>query len=79
MKTENIISAWLSSQRERGRARREASLRAEAGSLVQVREFAGELWYSYRGVPLIRLDDVSLPCAEALAKAREAYVAYMEE
>jgi len=75
----NIVKSWLRRQRDMGRERRKAELSAQAKAVIQVREFGGELYYSYRGAPLIRVEDVRLPYAEALEKSRAAYVAYMEE
>lgn len=76
---ERNIRAWLSRQRTRSTARKKAMLELQARQTLQIREFDGELYYSFRNIPIMLVGDVKVPYDEALEKARAAYVTYMEE
>ena len=74
------IKAWLHARRERmaseKAARREYELTAASRSVVQVKEFGGEVFLAFDGTPLLPIDGLKWDVPTTLDVAREAYVKY---
>lgn len=79
MSEKGMLGRWLAERRGRGVERRRAALAAQAREYIQVREYGGRLCYSFRDIPLFPVEDAGAPYGEALERARDAYVRYMEE
>lgn len=67
------LQTWRKQRAARQAAARQRSLDAEARSMVQVMEFAGDLYVSVNGIPLFAENVVSDDLATAVYEAREVY------
>lgn len=78
-KIKTIFNDWLTRQRNRSKAKKEAVLRVQAKEVIQVREFNGVVYFAYHNVPLLRVEDIRTSIADTLTGIRDTYVKYMEE
>lgn len=80
MKLFNAIRVWLKRVREQlheaKRLKREHNLDNLSCENINVMEFNGRLYISYRGVPIVRVDDLKVKAPELLAQSREDYLAW---
>jgi len=77
----NIISsigAWLRGRADRHRAKRRAVLEWQSRIDIQVKEYDGELYFAYEGIPLLRVGRIGMDAVEALRQARATYVDYQQ-
>ena len=56
--------------RESGRRSREE---------LQIMEYRGKMYISYRGVPIVSDEDLGAPWADVLMRSRDAYQAWLSE
>lgn len=56
--------------------RREKEVKHEAYQRVQVREFGGELFFCFDGIPLLREDDLTTDLGSAAREARGHFCDY---
>jgi len=68
---------WLQRKRSHAIAKRKLSLRLQSEDLIQVREFKGEIYLSYRDVPLLRISELAPDTPQVLTRVRDTYVEYM--
>jgi hypothetical protein len=64
--------------KERKSNARAKALDDESKVVIQAREFDGEIYLSYKGVPLIKQEDMNYLLSEQLSRTRDAYKKYME-
>ena len=83
MKIIENIKAWLSAEhkarRARQAARKAAALVRESETIVQAREFSGEVYLCFNNVPLLPADGLTWEVPTALAVAREAWLKWKEK
>lgn len=83
MKILDNINAWLSAkrkaQRERKAAQKSAALVRESETIVQAREFSGEVYICFNNVPLLPADGLTWEVPTALAVAREAWLKWKKK
>lgn len=72
------FTKWLRKQRTYNMARRMAVLKTQADEAIQVREYAGKLYFSYRDTPLMPLADVKRDYIEELEVMRGTYIEYQK-
>lgn len=77
------IKMWLSAKRKERRARqaeqKAAALVRESETIVQAREFSGEVYVCFNNVPLLPADGLTWEVPTALAVAREAWLKWKEK
>ena len=75
--------AWYGEYKEYLRKKRMDRVRklAKRGSKeeVQIMEYRGEMFICYRGVPILREEDLGAPWSGVLARSREVYEAWLIE
>lgn len=80
MKFINAIRNWLKRINECSKAacqkRRDKQLENISCTNINVIEFNGCLYISYKGVPIVRTDSLKAKAPEILAQAREDYLAW---
>lgn len=83
MKIIENMKAWLSAERKARRARKAAKKAAdlvrESETVVQAREFSGEVYVCFNNVPLLPADGLTWEVPTALAVAREAWLKWKEK
>lgn len=85
MKTEILtnIKMWLNAERkarnEKKAAKKAAALVRESETIVQAREFSGEVYICFNNVPLLPADGLTWEVPTALAVAREAWLKWKEK
>ena len=83
MKILDNINAWLSAERkasnEKKAAKKAAALVRESETIVQAREFSGEVYICFNNVPLLPADGLTWEVPTALAVAREAWLKWKEK
>ena len=83
MKIIENIKAWLSAERKARRARqaarKAAALVRESETIVQAREFSGEVYLCFNNVPLLPADGLTWDVPTTLAVAREAWLKWKEK
>ena len=83
MKVLDELKAWLSAERkarnEKKAAKKAASLVRESETIVQAREFSGEVYVCFNNVPLLPADGLTWEVPTALAVAREAWLKWKEK
>lgn len=83
MKIIENMKAWLSAEREARRARKAArkaaDLMRESETVVQAREFCGEVYLCFNNVPLLPADGLTWEVPTALVVAREAWLKWKEK
>lgn len=83
MKIIENIKAWLSAERKARRARqaeqKAAALVRESETIVQAREFSGEVYLCFNNVPLLPADGLTWEVPTALAVAMEAWLKWKEK
>lgn len=77
------IKMWLNAERkarnEKKAAKKAAALVRESETIVQAREFSGELYICFNNVPLLPADGLTWEVPTALAVAREAWLKWKEK
>lgn len=77
------IKMWLSAKRkarnEKKAAKKAAALVRESETIVQAREFSGEVYICFNNVPLLPADGLTWEVPTALAVAREAWLKWKEK
>lgn len=77
------IKMWLSAERkarnEKKAAKKAAALVRESETIVQAREFSGEVYICFNNVPLLPADGLTWEVPTALAVAREAWLKWKEK
>lgn len=75
--------AWYGEYREYRRKKRLARVKKLANRRsreeVQIMEYGGEMYICYRGVPIVREEDLGAPWSGVLARSREAYEGWLIE
>lgn len=75
--------AWYGEYREYRRGKRIARVKELAHRRsreeVQIMEYGGEMYICYRGVPIVREDDLGAPWVDVLDRSREAYERWLVE
>ena len=83
MKILTSIKMWLSAKRkarnEKKAAKKAAALVRESETIVQAREFSGEVYVCFNNVPLLPADGLTWEVPTALAVAREAWLKWKEK
>ena len=83
MKIIENIKAWLRAERKARRARqaarKAAALVRESETIVQAREFSGEVYLCFNNVPLLPADGLTWEVPTALVVAREAWLKWKEK
>ena len=83
MKILTNIKIWLSAERkarnEKKAAKKAAALVRESETIVQAREFSGEVYVCFNNVPLLPADGLTWEVPTALAVAREAWLKWKEK
>ena len=83
MKMIENIKAWLSAERkarkEKKAAKKAADLVRESETVVQAREFSGEVYVCFNNVPILPADGLTWEVPTALAVAREAWLKWKEK
>jgi len=72
------ILRWLFKPAATWREEQQKKIKADAESLVQVREWDGGLWLSFDGVPVAREEQLNTSLVEAVRECREAYIRHKE-
>lgn len=70
------LHAWQERRRERTAKRHSEELKQEAGRVLQVREFEGQLYVCYNEVPLLTACMLKEDLPMAVEAARGMYVEY---
>lgn len=82
-KTVERVAAWLRGVRRRSAERKKAAAECrmvmDARRMVQVREFAGEVFVCMDGVPMLPVDGLKWDLPTVLDVSREAYIKYRKE
>lgn len=82
-KATGTVKSWFGSlcsrKAARKAARRVAALTALSRKAVQVREFKGEVFVCFEGVPILPADGLKWDIATTLDVARETYVKFHEQ
>ena len=77
------IKMWLNAERkarnEKKAAKKAATLVRESETIVQAREFSGEVYICFNNVPLLPADGLTWEVPTALAVAREAWLKWKEK
>ena len=77
------IKMWLNAERkarnEKKAAKKAAALVRESETIVQTREFSGEVYICFNNVPLLPADGLTWEVPTALAVAREAWLKWKEK
>ena len=77
------MRAWYVEYKEYRRGKRIARVRNRAirrsGDEVQIMEYRGEMYICYRGVPIVREEDLGAPWSGVLARSRESYEEWLIE
>lgn len=77
------VAAWLRGVRrrraERKKAAAECRMVMDARRIVQVREFAGEVFVCMDGVPMLPVDGLKWDLPTVLDVSREAYIKFKSE
>jgi hypothetical protein len=77
------IKMWLNAERkarnEKKAAKKAAALVRESETIVQAREFSGEVYICFNNVPLLPADGLTWEVPTALAVAREAWLKWKEK
>ena len=83
MKVLDELKAWLNAERkarnEKKAAKKAAALVRESETIVQAREFGGEVYLCYNNVPLVPADGLAWDLPTALVVAREAWLKWKEK
>ncbi len=83
MKILDELKAWLNAEREARRAKKAAKKAAalvrESETVVQAREFSGEVYVCFNNVPLLPADGLTWDVPTTLAVAREAWLKWKEK
>lgn len=82
MKVLDELKAWLNAERKarnEKRLRRKQQLWLESETIVQAREFSGEVYICFNNVPLLPADGLTWEVPTALAVAREAWLKWKEK
>ena len=83
MKILDELKAWLNAEREARRAKKAAKKAAalvrESETVVQAREFSGEVYVCFNNVPLLPADGLTWDVPTTLAVAREAWLTWKEK
>ena len=83
MKMIENMKAWLSAERkahkEKKAAKKAADLVRESETVVQAREFSGEVYVCFNNVPILPADGLTWEVPTALAVAREAWLKWKEK
>jgi hypothetical protein len=83
MKIIENMKAWLSAEREarneKKAAKKAAALVRESETVVQAREFSGEVYVCFNNVPLLPADGLTWDVPTTLAVAREAWLKWKEK
>lgn len=78
MKFFNAIAAWLKRIKEKEQAnkkeRRAKELENFSCKAINVVEFNGRLYIAYKGMPIVRVDDLKQKVPETLSQSREDYL-----
>lgn len=77
------IKMWLNAERkarsEKKAAKKAAALVRESETIVQAREFSGEVYICFNNVPLLPADGLTWEVPTALVVAREAWLKWKEK
>ena len=77
------VRAWYGEYKKYCRGKRIARVRNRAirrsEEEVQIMEYGGELYICYRGVPIVREEDLGAPWSGVLARSRETYEKWLIE
>lgn len=80
METLKPISQWFKKLCERHRAKRRLKRERFLDNLscesINITEFDGRLYITYRDVPVVRVDDVKIDPVKLVAQARKDYLAW---
>ena len=83
MKIVGKMRAWYGDYKEYRRGKRIARVRNRAirrsREEVQIMEYGGEMYICYRGVPIVRDNDLRAPWIGVLERSREAYEEWLIE
>lgn len=83
MKIIENMKAWLSAEREarneKKAAKKAAALVRDSETVVQAREFSGEVYVCFNNVPLLPADGLTWDVPTILAVAREAWLKWKEK
>ena len=75
--------AWYVEYKEYRRGKRIARVRnlakRRSKEEVQIMEYGGEMYICYRGVPIVREEDLDAPWSGVLERSREAYEEWLIE
>jgi hypothetical protein len=81
MKAINRIKVWLNKVltciRQNRIAHKAKTVKLESRHVLQAMEFGGELFLSYRGVPIIKEKLLTAKIPEALEASRDTYVEFV--
>ena len=77
------IKMWLNAERkarnEKKAAKKAAALVRESETIVQAREFSGEVYVCFNNVPILPADGLTRDVPTTLAVAREAWLKWKEK
>ena len=77
------VRAWYVEYKEYRRGKRLARVKELAKRRsreeVQIMEHRGEMYICYRGIPIVREDDLGAPWSGVLARSRESYEEWLIE
>lgn len=83
MKILKAIRQWLQKSREQyhqtQKLKREHNLDNLSCENINVTEFNGRVYVAYRGIPVVRVEDLKIKVPELLAQSREDYLAWKEK
>jgi hypothetical protein len=79
----NAIREWLKKYRTQSQEAKQQQQVRDLENLscenINVTEFNGRLYISYKGVPIVRVDDLKVKAPELLAQSRVDYLAWKEK
>ncbi len=83
MKIFNAILNWLKQVKEKSKAIKKERQAKELENLsceqINVIEFNGRLYISYKGVPIVRVDELKAKAPEILAQSREDFLLWKQK
>ena len=83
MKIVGKVRAWYGEYKEYRRGKRIARVRNRAirrsEEEVQIMEYRGEMYICYKGVPIVREEDLGTPWSGVLERSRKVYEEWLIE
>ena len=77
------VRAWYGEYKEYRRGKRiervKELAKRRSREEVQIMEYGGEMYICYRGIPIVREEDLGAPWSGVLARSRESYERWLVE